>query len=318
MQTTHWIGIDIGCAKTAVILGELEGGELRVASRVAFPTEAPERTLARIFGLIPPMLDACGGEASAIGISCAGAVDRQHGVILASSELPGWAGISITGILEERYGIPASLQNEANAAALAEVRWGAAKGCNNAVYLTFGEGMRAGLVLSGQLYEGASGLAGSAGHMRLAEDGPEGAGKAGSFEGFCSGGGITALARSLAAEALAGGGMVPFCVGPEDLERIDAPLLAQYARLGDPLARDIFRASGRFLGRGLAVLTDLLNPEIIVIGGIFAQCHDLLWPDAEAVLRSESLSEAADACRIEPSALEEAIGDYAALAVALS
>jgi glucokinase len=106
-------------------------------------------------------------------------------------------------------------------------------------------------------------------------------------------------------------------VGPEDLGRIDAPLLAEYARLGDSLAGDIFRASGRFLGRGLAVLIDLLNPEIIVIGGIFTQCHALLWPDAEAVLKAECLEAALTACRVEPSALGESVGDFAALAVAL-
>lgn len=315
----HFIGIDIGGTKTAVVLGAQEGEAMRVVDRVAFPTEAargPEPALARIFELVPPMLDACGGDAAGIGISSGGPLDSSAGVILSPPNLPGWDDVRIAGILEERFHIPAHLQNDANACALAEWQWGAAKGCRDAVFLTFGTGIGAGLILGGRLHEGACGLAGETGHIRLAEDGPEGYGKAGSFEGFCSGGGIARMARSLAAEVLEAGGILSFCVGKEDLDRIDARLVAEAARAGDSLAADIFRASGRFLGRGLAVLVDLLNPEIIVIGGIFMRCRDLLWPDAEAVLLQEGLGASVRACKVVPAALGEAIGDMAALAVA--
>jgi glucokinase len=315
----YYIGIDIGGTKTAVVLGSQDGESMRVLDRVAFPTEAergPAPALARVFELVPPLLAECGGEAAAIGVSSGGPLDSQRGIILSPPNLPGWDDIHIVDILEERFHIPAFLQNDANASALAEWRWGAAKGCQNAVFLTFGTGMGAGLILGGRLHEGACGLAGEVGHIRLAEDGPEGYGKAGSFEGFCSGGSIARMARSLAAEVLEAGGISSFCVGTEDLGRIDARLIAEAARAGDQLAADIFRASGRFLGRGLAVLIDILNPEVIVIGGMFMRCRDLFWPDAEAVLLSESLGAAAAACRVVSAALGEAIGDMAALAVA--
>jgi glucokinase len=316
----HYIGIDIGGTKTAVVLGAQDGdGEaMRVLDRVAFPTEAacgPAPALARVFELVPPLLDECGGDVAGIGVSCGGPLDSHTGIILSPPNLPGWDDVPIVRILEDRFHVSAFLQNDANASALAEWKWGAAKGCQNAVFLTFGTGMGAGLILNGKLHEGACGMAGEVGHIRLAEDGPEGCGKAGSFEGFCSGGGIANMARSLAAEVLESGGISSFCVGTEDLARIDARVVAEAARAGDTLAADIFRASGRFLGRGLAVLVDILNPEVIVIGGIFMRCQDLLWPDAEAVLLRESLGRSAAACRVVPAALGEAVGDMAALAI---
>jgi glucokinase len=213
--------------------------------------------------------------------------------------------------------MPALLQNDANACALAEWRWGAAKGFGNAVFLTFGTGMGAGLILGGRLYSGTCSMAGEVGHIRLAEDGPEGYGKAGSFEGFCSGGGIARLARSMALERLNAGGKAAFCEGIDDLGRIDARRVAEAARAGDPLAAEVYRISGRFLGRGLSVIIDILNPEVIVIGSIFARCMDLLWPEAQSMLARESLSLSAGACRVLPSMLGETIGDLAALAVAV-
>ena len=115
-------------------------------------------------------------------------LDTRRGVIQAPPNLPLWDEVPICALLSERYGCPAYLQNDANACAIAEWRFGAGRGTRNMVFLTFGTGLGAGLILDGRLYEGANGMAGEAGHLRLAADGPEGYGKRGSFEGFCSGG----------------------------------------------------------------------------------------------------------------------------------
>jgi glucokinase len=190
------------------------------------------------------------------------------------------------------------LQNDANACAFAEWKWGAGRGVNSLVFLTFGTGMGAGLILDGRLYSGACDLAGEVGHIRLAENGPEGYGKHGSFEGFCSGAGIVRLARE------------------HGLEAADARQIFEAASAGNPVAVRVIETTARYLGRGLAVLLDTLNPEMIVVGSIFARQRDQLWPIAEQTLRAEALPASVSACRVVPAALGEQIGDYAALSIA--
>nr|WP_231571116.1 ROK family protein [Paenibacillus sp. VKM B-2647] len=177
--------------------------------------------------------------------------------------------------------------------------------------------MGAGLILGGRLYAGANDMAGEVGHIRLAEDGPLGYGKAGSFEGFCSGGGIARLARALAAERLAAGDPPGFCRTAAGLDAVSAQTVGEAARAGDPLAIDIYAAVGRRLGQALAILVDTLNPQRIVIGSIFGRQRELLEPFALEVLRREALSVALGACEIVPAGLGEQVGDYAGLSVAL-
>jgi glucokinase len=185
------------------------------------------------------------------------------------------------------------------------------------VFLTFGTGMGAGLIIDGRLFEGTNDLAGEVGHMRLADDGPEGYGKSGSFEGFCSGGGIAKLARAAAEKRLAEGGSVAFCANRVSLATITARGVAEAAEAGDSLAREIYATSGRYLGRGLSMIIDFINPERIVIGSIFARCESLLRPAMEAEIAREALPAAARVCRIVPAELGETIGDYACLSVAV-
>ena len=129
-------------------------------------------------------------------------MDSARGIIREPPNLPGWVDVPITDMLTARLGLPAALCNDANACALAEWRFGAGKGTRNMVFLTFGTGMGAGLILDGRLYAGTCDAAGEIGHMRLAPDGPVGFFKAGSFEGFCSGGGLAKMGQRLALEAI--------------------------------------------------------------------------------------------------------------------
>ncbi|HUW41600.1 MAG TPA: ROK family protein [Rectinemataceae bacterium] len=325
------LGIDIGGTKCAVTIG-IEGSPPEILLRRSFATaEAPdpERALPRLARLCEEVLAEAGSagaggaggadraELTGIGISCGGPLDSRRGVILSPPNLPGWDEVPVVRFFHERFGAPVRLQNDANACALAEWRWGAARGSASAVFLTFGTGLGAGIVLDGRLYDGANSMAGEVGHLRLAEFGPVGYGKAGSWEGFCSGGGIAQLARSLALERLQAGERVGFCHGVEDLERIDAKAAAEAALAGDPVAASVFELSGSYLGKGLSLLIDVLNPETIVIGGIFARCEALLRPAMERVLERESLSRSRAVCSIVPAALGENVGDYAALALAL-
>ena len=185
------------------------------------------------------------------------------------------------------------------------------------VFLTFGTGLGAGLILDGRLYSGIGDTAGECGHIRLAPFGPVGFGKAGSFEGFCSGGGIAQLAAVRVREQLQLGNRVAWCPSPEAIPGLNAKIVGDAAGAGDPLALAVYAECGAYLGRGLAVLIDLLNPELIVIGSVFARSESLLRPAMERSIAEEALPGAAARCRVVPAALGEAIGDYAALALAL-
>lgn len=299
------LGIDLGGTKCAVGLPTPDGGVREVAR---FGTLDPERTLARLCAEIaahaPPGIPA-------FGVSCGGPLDAERGLILSPPNLPGWDRIAICQALTERFGGRAWLMNDANACALAEWQAGAGRGARNLVFLTMGTGMGAGLILDGRLYAGTTGDAGEVGHVRLAPEGPIGFGKAGSFEGFCSGGGIAQLIRrrlpSFAGSSLLHG---------RPLESLTARDLAEAAVAGDAFALGLWTEVGRRLGEALAMLIDVLNPDCIVIGSIFARCERWLRPAMDDVLEREALGPSRRACRIVPAALGESIGSHAAVAIA--
>lgn len=302
------IGIDIGGTKCAVVKGNLEVG---VTEKIRFDTVSKDETLDKIFEAVKSLM-----PADAIGISCGGPLDEKRGIILSPPNLPGWDEVHIVEELTSRFGIPAKLLNDANAGALAEWNFGAGRGCENMLFMTFGTGLGAGLILGGKLYSGTNGNAGEIGHIRLADDGPVGYGKPGSFEGFCSGGGIAGLARILGAEAIRKGKPLSYGKDTESLTRIDTKTLAELARAGDADAIRIFEISGEKLGAGLAVVIDILNPEVIAIGGVYSRAQELFYNSMMTVLEREALPQSLDACKIIPAELGEKIGDVAALSAA--
>ena len=304
----RFIGIDIGGTKCAVVSGSLEAG---VKDKIRFDTVSCEQTLAQIYAAVEKLM-----PADAIGVSCGGPLDEKRGVILSPPNLPGWDEVHIVEELERRFGIPAKLLNDANAGALAEWNFGAGRGSENMLFLTFGTGLGAGLILGGRLYSGTNGNAGEIGHIRLAPHGPVGYGKEGSFEGFCSGGGIAAYARMLGSEAIREGKPLSFAKNEESLIRIDTKMLAALAREGNEDAVRIFKTSGERLGEGLAVVIDILNPEIIAIGGVYSRAEELFYDSMMETLRKEALPQSLEACKIIPAELGEGIGDVAALSAA--
>jgi glucokinase len=317
------IGVDIGGTKTAIVAAATHPHGLQVFGRRTFPTEPASRSWREALGMICEEARALlkekgpSREPDAIGVSCGGPLDSREGVLLSPPNLPGWDRVPIVEELQKAFGCRAFLQNDANSCALAEWRLGAGMGTRNMVFLTFGTGMGAGLILDGRLYEGTSDLGGEVGHIRLAEEGPEGYGKAGSFEGFCSGGGIARLARAEAGKWLATGRAVSFCPDAAALESITAKAVGDAAEAGDPLAREVLATTGRYLGRGLALLMDILNPQRIVIGSIFIRCRRFLQPAMDAEIAREALPGTARVCEVVPAKLGDNIGDYASLSVAV-
>ena len=318
----RYLGIDIGGTKCAVTLGASAGDGIEVAAKAAFPTRTAfgaENTLKNIFDAADRLLAENGlkpADIAAAGISCGGPLNSKTGLILSPPNLPGWDAVPVVKLVRERYGVRTFLQNDANACALAEWKYGAAKGLSNVIFLTFGTGMGAGLILGGRLYDGTSGMAGEIGHVRFAQHGPVGYGKEGSFEGFCSGGGIAQMARTRAMEMLQAGKHPSYCGSWAELDGITAKTVADAADRGDTAAIGVYAECADYLGRGLAVLIDILNPEAVVIGSIFGRSENLLREGTEAAIRREAIPCSAQDCRVLPALLGSRIGDYAALSIA--
>lgn len=312
-------GIDIGGTKCAVLLSEQTEGGLRIVERVELPTPpSPQISVQAFKRTLDELCQKHGINApEAIGISCGGPLDSRRGIILSPPNLIGWDEVHITEEMTAAFGAPAFLRNDADAGALAEWTFGAGRGCEHMVFLTFGTGLGAGLILNGKLYTGASDLAGEIGHIRLDRHGPVGYGKSGSAEGFCSGNGIAQLARTRVLERLQSGDTVNWAPTLTDAERITAKDVSIAAAKGDSLALDILAEVGEQFGRVLAIVADLLAPELIVAGGVYMRAHTFIEGSMWRTLRREALPRAVDALRILPSALGEQIGDYAALTVAI-
>ena len=315
---TNLLGVDVGGTKCAVIYGVDTDGSIEIVDKVRFDTSDVRSTVSTILSELKALcarhsLDR--SNTKGIGISCGGPLDSKTGVVMSPPNLPGWDNIPIVRLVEEATGIPAGLQNDANACALAEWKYGAGRGTRNMVFLTFGTGLGAGLVLDGKLYSGTNDNAGELGHIRLSEFGPVGYGKAGSVEGFASGGGIAQLAASAVKEKLMMGGKVSWC--PDgDLGSITAKTVAEAAKAGDELAKEVYRTSATYLGKALAMVIDMLNPEVIAIGSIFVRAEELIRPFMQAAIDRDALPGAAAVCKVKPAELGEAIGDVAALSIA--
>ena len=315
----YYLGFDVGGTKCTVVLGDQS---FKVHEKIVFATHT-ERGYPEIINEFKrhtydlfEKYDR--NNLVKIGISCGGPLDSEKGIIYSPPNLPGWDSVPIVDIFKEEFDIDVEVQNDANACALAEWMMGAGVGTKNMIFLTFGTGMGAGLILNRQLYAGTNDLAGEVGHMRMAEDGPVGFGKAGSFEGFCSGGGIAQLAKSTVSDKIQSGENVSFCASEDMIGDITAKTVFEAAITGDPVANEIVGISASYLGKGLAILIDILNPECIVIGSIYARNEECLKPLIEKILEREAIPAARKVCKVVPAALGDSIGDYAALCVALN
>ena len=313
----YLLGFDIGGTKCAVTTALWENEKITLLKKSSCPTDksiSPDKMIEKHIALADEILE---GKPDRIGVSCGGPLDSKNGIILNPPNLQGWISVKITEKLESYYHAPTKLQNDANACAVAEWKFGAGRGKSNLVFMTFGTGLGAGLILDGKLYCGTNDNAGEVGHIRLDRFGPVGFGKSGSFEGFCSGGGIAQLGYMKAIE-MAQSGKYPlyFKEGMTQTD-VSAKSIADAADKGDPTAIEVYALCGKQLGRGLSVIIDILNPEAIIIGSIFTRSRHLLWEYAKKEIEKEALPLAADCCEVLSAELGENIGDYAAIATAI-
>ncbi len=318
------LGIDIGGTKCAVVLGK---GELSsdidgfIIDKLSFPTRVERgygAVIEELFEKSEELLlknGALKSELIGIGISCGGPLDSKKGVINCPPNLPDWDGVPIVKMFEERFGVKAVVHNDANACAVAEWRFGAGQGAENMVFLTFGTGMGAGLILNGRLYTGTNDMAGEVGHIRLSDDGPEGYGKKGSFEGFCSGGGIARLGAIIGERYLNENKTSTLFKTREELSNLSAKSIAEGMKSGDEFSLEVYVTCAKQLGRGLSVVIDILNPEKIVIGSIYERNSEFFNGIIWDVIKEEALRDAYSVCEIVPASLGDRVGDFAALGI---
>ena len=300
------IGLDVGGTKTAVVSGSAKA---EILQREEILTQA-HRPFAETFPRICRIISRLGLESSvdAISVSVGGPLRIGAGELIDPPHLPGWHGVPLKRELETAFpGIPVFVEHDGNAGALAEFHFGIGRGredLRHLVFLTFGTGMGAGFIVNGRVVHGVTDTAGEIGHWRLADHGPSGFGKSGSFEGFASGEGLVRLATRR------NGRRWP----PEtSIRSLVEDMLSDEAE-----ALEVAAEAGRWLGRGLALLVDALNPQAIVLGSLAVVLGERVLASAREVVAAEALPQATAACTIAPAALGNRIGDVASLMAAIA
>ena len=305
------LGIDVGGTKTAVVEGTHLG---EILQKRTVPTEGGRpfgEKLPQIKALLDETIaaaESAGRRANAISMALPGPLRIEEGVFLDPPNLPGWHGARIKDRLAELYpSLPIFTEHDGNAGALAEFHFGAGRDrrdLRHLIFLTCGTGMGAGIIVNGQILRGASDTAGEVGHLRLSYEGPTLFGKAGSFEGFASGAGMVQLASRMFPRRWTSETPIREVVGA----MLD----------GDAEASVVVEEAGKWLGRGMALLVDTLNPQMIALGSLAVALGERLLAPARRALAEEALPQAVRSCEIVPAALGAQIGDVAALMAALS
>lgn len=302
----YYIGFDIGGTKCAVSLGKWKNQEIEILGREEIPTKnSPIETLDYLAFFVDEWIRKY--DIKGAGISCGGPLNSNKGIIISTPNLAKeWHGFEIVSYIKSRFGLNAKLENDANACAVAEWKFGAGRGAKNVVFMTFGTGLGAGLILDGLLYSGTNGNAGEIGHIRLEKDGPIGYNKAGSAEGFCSGNGIKNLAILRAKEQ-----------GVLLDEDITTKIIFERAKQGDKFYLSVVRESAEKFARVISLCIDLFNPEVIIAGGVFMRNYDFFMSVMTPIIKRESLTDSYKVCKLLPAQIGENIGDYASLAIAV-
>lgn len=307
----HVLGLDIGGTKLAAGVVTPNGGVLSFLVTPSRPKDGARLTLDRLYELGREAVAAAGvGRIVAVGIGCGGPLDPYQGILLCPPHLPGWIDVPVVAWTEDAFGVPAVVDNDATAAAAGEHRFGAGVGTCDMAYLTLSTGVGGGLVFDGKVYRGAAGNGGELGHITVDREGRlcRSCGRRGCLEAYVSGVSIAERAR----EALA--------TGADSLLAAIAELTAadveQAALAGDPVAVAVWDATIDALACGLTSIVNLVEPELVVLGGGVTRAGEhLIGPVREAVLR-QAMRPAARAVRIVRAGLGDRVGVVGAAAIA--
>jgi glucokinase len=307
--------IDLGGTKVRAIVGDLDGNILGEIIRPSEAGEGPEAVIDRMIETLEAAATKAGvslGDVRAVGVASPGALDLVHGRVQEAPQLPGWDGVPLVEIMSKRLGIPVLLENDANAAALGENRFGAGRGTRFLIYLTISTGVGGGIIIEGKVYHGVSGAAGELGHMVVWFNGPRClCGERGCLEAIASGTGISWRAREMVEHGQAPG----LAAVLREKGELDADEVADAARAGDLDARRLFEEAGLYLGVALANYVNIFNPEMIVLGGgVLTGAGDLFFDHAERIMRQLARKESLKHVRLERAALGDRSGPLGMIA----
>ncbi len=300
-------GVDLGATKILSLVITADGSVLAKDTRPSLGDEGREAVIGRMVASLRESLGKANlrqEQLAAIGVSGPGPVDYVRGIITDPPNLPGWHSVPLASLLQQEFRVPCTLENDANAAALAEHRWGAGRGSRHMLFLTVSSGIGGGIIIDGSLYRGTSGAAGEMGHMIINEDGPPcTCGRRGCLETYSSGLAIARQGRELAAKE------------PDSrLARLaaeDPPLTAEAihraADEGDEAARELIARAGHHLGVGIASLINIFNPQVIVLGGSLVKMGDLYLAPMRQTAESQCFTQSCDdVCIVEGGLGDEA------------
>lgn len=284
------LALDFGGTKLSAGLAKLGQPRWLAHKRVPSPPGGNAQSdLEIMMGLAQDLLTPAESPLAAVGVSFGGPVDAARGLVRLSHHVPGWEEMPLQEWLEKRLGVPAAVDNDANAAALGEHRFGAGQGCNSLMYITVSTGVGGGWVLNGQLWRGADGMAGEIGHMVVDPDGPLClCGKQGCVERLASGPYIAQRAREWL-QAQPERGQILRTLAGDDLEAVTAQLVAQAAAQGDDLAWEALEVAAWGLGIGIGNSANLVNPECFVLGGGVTKAGRRWWEVVRRVARATAL-----------------------------
>ena len=315
------VGIDIGGTKLATVVADKTGHILGKVRKPTFAEKGPEYAICLLFDMVREVVNLAGLEQesiSAIGVSCGGPLDTKTGIVYSPPNLPGWDALPLKARLESEFQVPVTIENDANASALAEFRFGGGRGYNAVLYMTMSTGIGGGIVIDGQVYHGANDSAGEVGHQILLPNGPRcGCGKQGCLEALCSGPAIARRAQAAIQNQLEGekASTAMLTLADGRIEDVKSEHVLAAARTGDALALELVQETAYYMGWGIANLVNILNPDIVLLGTIAVAAGDLLLePIRETVLKF-AMTRPAEAVNIAPAQLGDALGDLAAVAL---
>ena len=312
------MGVDLGGSKILSVVADAHGKVISRDLRVTPASQGPETVIQAILGSVRRAIAQAGISVShlgGIGIGAPGISNPDTGVVFTSPNLPGWQDVALRDIIAGEMGLKTFLINDANAAVLGELNFGAARGARNFIYITVSTGIGGGIVIDGKLYSGAGGTAGEIGHMTIADNGPRcTCGNTGCWEQLASG---TALAREARRRIAEGAETIISDYAGGDIEKVTAEVVSRAFDQGDGLARELLAQTSYYLGVGLANLINIFNPELVVFGGGLSNMGDKLLTPAYRVAGERAFKEAYRAVRFTRAELGGDAGVLGAAALAL-
>ncbi|NOX96949.1 MAG: ROK family protein [Nitrospirae bacterium] len=303
----HLIGVDLGGTNLKVALLDKKG-EIRKKTSV-LTARGKQAVLQQIIESIEKVLEKTGVKKSAvlgIGIGTPGLVDNIHGIVRGFTNIKGWRNVPLKEYVEREIKLPVYVDNDVNLMTLGELMCGAGRGAKNIVCLTLGTGVGGGIVIEGNLYRGSTLSAGEIGHVSVNADGPRCiCGSYGCLERYVG----NAYIVKKAVEAIEGGrrSIIKKLV-EGDLKAVTPRVISRAARQGDRLAGEIWEETGRYIGIVLSGVVNLLDPEIIVIGGGVAQAGRLLFEPIRKTVKERAMSIPARKVKIVPAKLGKDAG----------